>query len=98
MCEGAVQRANAPRKLRKNAPDAIPVSVIGRMAVSSSQAGKGLGAIAIASQRIGIGAAMVHAKDENARAFDLSCAEFIEFPADSKVLFLQVEMVVGVMG
>jgi hypothetical protein len=104
---GAVERANAPRKLRKNAPDAIPVSVIGRLAVSGSQAGKGLGAniladalrrIAIASLSIGIGAVMVHAKDENAKAFYLSCAEFIEFPADSKVLFLPVEMVVGAMG
>jgi hypothetical protein len=40
---GSVQRAAAPGKMRRNAPDAIPVSVIGRLAVSRDHAGKGLG-------------------------------------------------------
>src|SRR5680860_1279878 len=31
---GAVERAAAPGKVRRNAPDTIPVSVIGRLAVS----------------------------------------------------------------
>src|SRR3954469_4580091 len=60
---GAVQRAAAPSKVRRNAPDTIPVSVIGRLAVGRDHAGKGLGAdilsdalrrIAVASQSIGI--------------------------------------------
>ena len=41
---GAVERAAAPGKVRRNAPDTIPVSVIGRLAVSRDHAGKGLGA------------------------------------------------------
>jgi GNAT superfamily N-acetyltransferase len=41
---GAVERAAVPNKLKRNAPDIIPVSVIGRLAVSASHAGKGLGA------------------------------------------------------
>src|SRR5665213_2847187 len=61
---GAVERAAAPGKVRRNAPDTIPISVIGRLAVSRDYAGKGLGAdmlsdalrrIAVASQGIGIG-------------------------------------------
>lgn len=101
---GAVERAAAPGKMRRNAPDTIPVSVIGRLAVSGNHAGKGLGAdilsdalrrIAIASQSIGIGAVMVHAKDEAAKRFYLKCAEFIEYPEDSRTLFLPIETVVA---
>src|SRR5690606_14425835 len=83
---GAVERAAAPGRVRRNAPDTIPVSVIGRLAVSRDHAGKGLGAdlladalrrIAAASQSIGIGAVLVHAKDDAAKRFYLRCAEFI---------------------
>ena len=99
---GAVERAAAPGKMRRNAPDRIPVSVIGRLAVSREQAGKGLGAdiladalrrIAVASQSIGIGAVLVHAKDEAAKRFYMRCAEFIEYPKDSRTLFLPIETV-----
>lgn len=101
---GAVERAAAPGKLRRNAPDTIPVSVIGRLAVSRSHAGKGLGAdmladalrrIAVAAQSIGIGAVLVHAKDDAARRFYMHCAEFIEYPRDSRTLFLPIETVVA---
>ena len=104
---GAVERAAAPGKVRRNAPDAIPVSVIGRLAVSRSHAGKGLGAdilcdalrrIALASQTIGVGALMVQAKDEAAKRFYLRCAEFIEYPADSRTLYLPIETVVAGFG
>lgn len=103
---GAVERAQAPGKIRRNAPDAVPVSIIGRLAVSRSHAGKGLGAdlladalrrIAIASQSIGIGAVMVHAKDDKARAFYLDCAEFIEFPEGSRTLFLPIESILSAL-
>lgn len=101
---GAVNRASAPGKLRRNAPDTIPVSVIGRLAVSRTHTGKGLGAdiladalrrIAVASQSIGIGAILVHAKDEPAKRFYMNCASFIEYPADSRTLFLPIETVVA---
>jgi hypothetical protein len=101
---GAVERAAAPGKPRRNAPDTIPVSVIGRLAVSRTHAGKGLGAdilsdalrrIAVASQSIGIGAVLVHAKDDAAKRFYMKCAEFIEYPEDSRTLFLPIETVVA---
>src|ERR1700733_10270175 len=41
---GAVERAAAPGRVRRNAPDLIPVSIIGRLAVSREHWGKGLGA------------------------------------------------------
>jgi GNAT superfamily N-acetyltransferase len=101
---GAVERAAVPSKVRRNAPDTIPVSVIGRLAVSRDYAGKGLGAdilsdalrrIAVASQSIGIGAVLVHAKDDAAKQFYLRCAEFIEYPEDSRTLFLPIETVIA---
>lgn len=104
---GAVERVAVPGKVRRNAPDSIPVSVIGRLAVDRNYAGKGLGAdlladalrrIAVASQSIGIGAVVVHAKNDAAKRFYLSCAEFIEYPADSRSLFLPIETVVAAFG
>lgn len=100
---GSVERA-APGKVRRNAPNIIPVSVIGRLAVTGDYAGRGLGAsilsdglrrIAVASRSIGIGAVLVHAKDDRARRFYLACAEFIEYPADSRTLFLPIETVIA---
>lgn len=104
---GAVERLAAPGKVRRNAPDTIPVSVIGRLAVDRAHAGRGLGAdmlfealrrIAIASRSIGIGAVLVHAKDDAARRFYLRCAEFIEYPEDSRTLFLPIETVMAAFG
>jgi GNAT superfamily N-acetyltransferase len=104
---GTVERAATPGKLRRNAPDTVPVSVIGRLAVSRDYAGRGLGAdilsdalkrIAMASRSIGIGAVLVHAKDERAKRFYMACAEFVEYPADSRTLFLPIETVVVGIG
>lgn len=107
LSAGAVERAAAPGKVRRNAPDTIPVSIIGRLAVSREERGKGLGAdllsdalrrIALASRSIGIGAVLVHAKDDTARRFYLRCAEFIEYPDDSRTLFLPIETLVAAFG
>ena len=104
---GSVERAAAPGKLRRNAPDTIPVTIIGRLAVDRAFAGRGLGAnllsdaltrLALAAQTIGIAAVLVHAKDEKAKAFYLACAEFLEYPADSRTLFLPMETVMEGMG
>lgn len=104
---GSVERASTPSNIRLNAPDKIPVAIIGRLAVDKTCAGKGLGAdlladalrrIAIASQSIGMGAVLVQAKDERAKQFYLKHAEFIEFPADSRTLFLSVDTLVAAFG
>lgn len=104
---GMVERAATPAKLRRNAPDSIPVSIIGRLAVDLRWAGRGLGAsvladalrrIAIASQSVGIAAVMVQAKDAKARRFYLHCAEFEEFPTDGRTLFLPIETVLAGFG
>jgi GNAT superfamily N-acetyltransferase len=103
---GAIEREAAPGRVRRNAPDTIPISVIGRLAVSKAYAGRGLGAdmlsdalrrIAVASQSIGIGAVLVQANDEKAKRFYLACAEFVEYPADNRALFLSIETVIAAL-
>jgi len=97
IAAGAVQREAAPGKLRRNAPESVPVAVIGRLAVDRGYGGQGLGAslladalrrIAGAAESIGIAAVLVQAKDEAARAFYLAQAEWLEFPAGSRTLWL----------
>ncbi len=103
LSAGAVQREAAPGKLRRNAPDSVPVSIIGRLAVDREYGGQGLGAslladalrrIAGAAQSIGIAAVLVQAKDEAARAWYLRQAEWLEFPAGSRTLWLPVGVIV----
>ena len=103
---GAVERTQAPNKLIRNAPATIPISIIGRLAVSSTHAGRGLGAdiladallrITVAAQTIGIRAVLIQAKDERAKAFYLRHAEFIEYPAESRSLFLPIETLVAAL-
>jgi predicted GNAT family N-acyltransferase len=104
IAAGSIELRAAPGKIRRIAADIIPISVIGRLAVSLDPTGKGLGAyilsdalrrIAAASQSIRTGAVLIQAKDEAAKRFYIQCAEFIEYPADSRTLFLPIETVVA---
>lgn len=107
IAAGAIARIAAPNWIRRNAPATIPVSVIGRLAVTREHARKGLGAdlladalrrVAVASRSIGIGAVVVHAKDDSAKRFYMTCAEFVEYPSDSRTLFLPIETVAAAFG
>ena len=69
IAAGAVARQSALRSLGHNAPDPIPVGVIGRLAVDKEWSGRGVGAgllkdavlrIVGAAQIIGIRAIIVH--------------------------------------
>lgn len=99
---GSVQRVDAPARLRRNAPDPIPVAIIGRLAVDRAWSGRGLGAdlladalrrIALAAGVLGIGAVLVQAKSEVVKRFYLRSAEFLEYPGESRTLFLPIEAV-----
>jgi len=107
IAAGSVDRANAPGRLRRNAPTTIPVAVIARLAVDQAYAGQGLGAnllayalerIASVSETIGVGAVVVEAKSDAAKRFYQRHAEFIEYPADSRTLFLPIETILAAFG
>ena len=96
---GSVQRAQTPGKLRRNAPDQLPVAILARMGVDSSLKGHGLGRALLkdalqrilqASTIIGARAVLVHAIDDEVRPFYLKYG-FVEYPAESRTLFLPIE-------
>ncbi len=102
---GSVQRQQAPGKLRRNAPEQVPVAILARMAVDASLKGHGLGRallkdalqrIAQASTIIGARAALVHAIDEDVLPFYLKYG-FVQYPADSRTLFLPIETIADAM-
>ncbi|WP_284945770.1 GNAT family N-acetyltransferase [Acidisoma cladoniae] len=78
LVNGAVRRDAAVSKLRRNAPDPVPVMIIGRLAVDQAWEGRGLGRGLLrdailrtlgASEIAGIAALLVHAISPGARRF-----------------------------
>ena len=104
---GAIERDATPGMIRRNAPDPIPVVIVGRLAVDKSLKGHGVGAgllndalrrVVLVSKIIGIAAVLVQAKTDAAKRFYLASAEFVEFPVESRTLFLPIETVVRLIG
>jgi len=78
LAAGAVDHAQASRRLRQNMPDPIPVIVLGRLAIDQSEQRQGLGQallrdavlrVASAAETIGVAALLVHALNERAKRF-----------------------------
>lgn len=80
LAASAVAPDAAPGRFRRNMPDPIPVVVLGRLAITRSHHGHGLGRalfqdaarrIVHAADTIGIRGLLVHAISEDAKAFYL---------------------------
>ena len=80
LASSAVAPAAVPGRFRRNMPDPIPVVVLGRVAVARSHQGQGLGRalfqdagrrVIHAAEAIGIRGLLVHALNEEAKAFYL---------------------------
>ena len=78
MAAGAVDHSMATSTVRRNMPDPVPVMVLARLAVELASHEKGLGADLLQdailrthrlAQEIGIRALVVHALQDQARAF-----------------------------
>ena len=78
LAAGSLEAKAAPGRVRRNMPDPIPVSVLGRLAVDRTHGDAGLGTALLrdavrrsvmAAQTIGIRAVLVHALNERAAAF-----------------------------
>ena len=98
---GSVERATAPGRVRRNTSGrSRSRSSAGSRSPAATRA-KGSAPTSfrtpsVASQSIGIGAVLVHAKDDAAKRFYMKCAEFIEYPDESRTLILRIETVVAV--
>lgn len=99
LATGAVERGSAPGRVRRNAPDPVPVMVVGRLAVTERCKGQGIGSALLrdavrrvlqASEIVGCAAIVVHAVDDAAAAF-YGAHGFVAHPAGSRTLFLPLE-------
>ena len=78
LAVGAVAHPGAPRRVRRNMPDPVPVMVLGRLAVDQSAQGQNIGRSLLrdailrttqAAEIAGIRAILVHAISERAKEF-----------------------------
>ena len=74
----AVEHADLPGKVRRNAPNPVPAVLMGRLAIDTTAQGSGLGRFLVrdailstlaAADRIGVRILLVHALHEHAAAF-----------------------------
>jgi len=99
LATGAVARASAPPKIRRNISDPIPVMIVGRLAVDRHFERRGIGGgmlqdafrrVLQASESVGCRAVLVHAIDQDAVDFYARYG-FVEFPAGTRTMFLPLE-------
>lgn len=97
LTRSAVARADAPVRVGRGLPNQpVPVILLARLAVDAGEQGQGLGAallrdvlrrVARAADEIGMRALLVHAQDDEARAF-YEHFDFEPSPTDPLHLFL----------
>lgn len=107
LASGAIERDSAaPDALRKAMPPALPIMLIGRLAVDKRYQGQGLSRallkdalqrILSAAKEVGARAVLVHAIDDEAVAFYIRYG-FKLFPPDSRTLYLPMEEIAAALG
>lgn len=106
LAAGSVSHDLAPRKLKQNMPDPVPVIVLGRLAIDASEQGNGLGRtllrdavlrITAAAHEVGIAAILVHALNDRAKAFYMD-AGFADTPVEPMTLFLRIKDIKALLG
>ena len=108
LATGGVTHQSAPERITTGIPNhPVPVIILARLAIHEDHQSHGLGRalladalkrVASASDEIGCRALLVHAKDDEARAFYLAQAEFEPSPVDRLQLFLLLKDVRKALG
>ena len=105
LATGGARHDEVKAKLRRNMPNPVPMMVLGRLAVDTRHAGRGIGGGLLrdamlrtveANRIAGFRALAVHAKDDEALAFYVRYG-FVEHPPGRKTLFLPVETMVAAL-
>jgi GNAT superfamily N-acetyltransferase len=105
LSTGAVQYEGAPRKIRRNMPDPIPVMIIGRMGIDRAYQGQGLGRALLkdalfriirASKVVGARVVLVHAVDQEAVPF-YARYNFRSLPRNNQTLFLPIDEIIAAL-
>lgn len=105
LSAGAISHEAAPKTMRRNMPNPLPVLLLGRLAIDKSYHNQRLGsallrdamlrAVSIASDT-GVFAILVHALSEQAKRFYLSRG-FVESPLQPMTLIMTLETVRSVL-
>ena len=105
LAAGSVARETAPGRVRRNAPDPVPVVVVGRLAVDRGFQGQGLGRALLrdavlrilqAADIIGVRAILVHALSDQAKHFYEDCG-FTPSPINPLTLMITVSEAISVL-
>lgn len=101
LATGGITHIEATSKVRRNAPDPIPVLILGRLAVDATHQGKGIGegllrdallrSLAV-SESVGVRAVLVHAITDKAKDFYLKNG-FSESPINHMTLMLPISSI-----
>lgn len=101
LSAGAISHGSAPKTMRRNMPDPLPVLLLGRLAIDKNYHNKGLGSALLRDAMIravsvagdaGVFAILVHALSEQAKRYYLSRG-FIESPLQPMTLIMTLETV-----
>jgi GNAT superfamily N-acetyltransferase len=105
LSAGAISHEGAPRAMRRNMPDPLPVLLLGRLAIDRCYHNQGIGqamlrdamlrAVNVASDA-GIFAILVHALSEPAKRFYLSRG-FVASPLQPMTLFMTIETIRSIL-
>jgi GNAT superfamily N-acetyltransferase len=99
LASGAIAMTDAPTALRRNMPDPIPVTVLGRLGIDQSHQGKGLGTAMLqdavlrtmqAAEIVGSRGLLVHAISDSAKALYARYG-FVLSPTNPMMLVLSLK-------
>jgi GNAT superfamily N-acetyltransferase len=105
LSAGAISLDAAPKAMRRNMPDPLPVLLLGRLAVDRRYHNQGIGQALLRDAMIravnvagnaGVFALLVHALSDQARQFYLSRG-FVESPLQSMTLLMTIETVRSIL-
>lgn len=101
LSAGVIERSSAPRRMQRQAPNSLPVLLLGRLAVDRRWHNQGIGQALLrdalmraltVSVEAGVFAILVHALSEPARQFYLSRG-FVESPLRPMTLMMTLSTV-----
>jgi GNAT superfamily N-acetyltransferase len=105
LSAGAISHEAAPKTMRRNMPNPLPILLLGRLAIDKKYHNTGLGSAMLRDAMIravsvardaGIFAILVHALSEQAKRFYISRG-FIESPLQSMTLMMTLETVRSIL-
>lgn len=105
LSAGAINRESAPKSMRRNMPESLPVLVLGRLAIDKNYHNKGIGSALLRdamirsvsiAQDAGVFAILIHSLSDQAKQFYLSRG-FVESPLQTMTLFMTLATIRSIL-